>query len=343
MQILENVPISRLTTMRLGGFARYVIYVKSAAEVEQAYLFAQVKRLPVYVLGAGANTIGRDEGFPGVIIISEIDGIKKEPQPDGTMLLRGGSGLIWDDFVASACAMNLTGIEALSAIPGKLGAAPVQNIGAYGQEIANVIAEVKAYDTQTGTMVTLRKEELGFAYRKSIFNSDAKHRYFITEVAVQLQLGHLTPPFYPSLQKYLDEHNITEYSPKQIREAVTAIRAAKLPDPAVIPSAGSFFKNIVLTPPEVIKAEAQGIPVWNQKINTGWLIEQCDLKGKVLHGMRVSNKAALILINDSAKGYDDLAAARTRIQEKVFKKFGYQIEQEPEEIPSDPKMPRGVL
>ena len=343
MQILENVSIAKLTTMRIGGFARYVIYVKDATEVEQAYLFAQVKRLPVYILGAGANTIGHDEGFPGIIIISEIDGIKKEPQPDGTMILRGGSGLIWDDFVASACAMNLTGIEALSSIPGKLGAAPVQNIGAYGQEVANVLAEVKAYDTQTGTMVTLRKEDLNFKYRKSIFNSEAKHRYFITEVAVQLQPGHLTPPFYPSLQGYLDEHNITDYSPKQIREAVMAVRASKLPDPAIIPSAGSFFKNITLTPPEIIKAEAQNIPVWNKKINTGWLIEHCGLKGKVLHGMRVSNKAALILINDSATGYSDLAAARSEIQETVKQKFGYEIEQEPEEIPSDPEMPKGIL
>lgn len=343
MQILENIPISSITTMRIGGIARYVIYVKNALEVEQAYLFAQVKRLPVYVLGTGANTIGHDEGFPGVIIISEIKGIKKEPQPDGSVIVRGGSGLIWDEFVASTCAMNLTGIEALSAIPGKLGAAPVQNIGAYGQEIASVLAEVKAYDTQNNAMVTLRKEDLNFSYRKSIFNNDAKHRYFITEVVVQLQPGHLTPPFYPSLQKYLDERGITDYSPQKIREAVSAIRAAKLPDPKIIPSSGSFFKNIVLTPNDILQAEAKGIPVWNQKINTGWLIEQCGLKGKVLHGMRVSNKAALILINDSATGYDDLAAARTEIQEVVRKKFGYQIEQEPEEIPSNPKMPRGAL
>ncbi len=333
MQILENVPISKLTTMRIGGRARYVIYVKSEAEVEQAYLFAQVKRLPTFILGSGANTIGHDEGFPGIIIISEIAGIKKEPQPDGSTILRGGSGLIWDDFVASACAMNLTGIEALSAIPGKVGAAPIQNIGAYGQELANVFAEVKAYDTKSHKMVILRKEDVNFAYRQSIFNTTEQQRYFITEVAVQLQPGHLTPPFYPSLQAYLDERDITDYSPMQIRDAVSAVRAAKLPDPKVIPSSGSFFKNICLTPAEILQAEQKNIPVWNQKINTGWLIEHCNLKGKVLYGMRISNKAALILINDSASGYDDLAAARAEIQKTVKQKFGYDIEQEPVEIP----------
>ena len=360
MQIHENIPIRELTTMRLGGPARYVIDIETAADLPAAYAFARERDLPVYVLGNGANTIGRNEGYPGVILRCQIRGLRltdatgqelSGEQVDTLMVasaesavqnvspvfLEAGAGEIWDDVCALACAHGLTGIEAMSLIPGTTGAAPVQNIGAYGQEVATVLHSVTAYDTQTGQNVILPQADLKFSYRHSIFNGEAKGRYFITSITLKLTPGQMQPPLYASLQSYLDDHRLTDRSPATIRAAVIAIRSGKLPDPAEQASAGSFFKNIHFTSSAAkAAAEAQGIPVFGTpghwSLSSGWLIEHAGLKGQLLHGMRVSSKAALILINESAQSYADLAAARQEIRAAVKAKFGYELEQEPEEL-----------
>ncbi len=337
MKIIENVPISSLTTMRLGGNARYVVEVETLADVKSAYDFAGEK--PTFILGAGANTIGHDEGFSGVIIINKLKGIEVLSQTADEVIIRAMGGEKWDDFVAYTTERGYSGIESLSAIPGTVGAAPVQNIGAYGQDISHVIESVDAYDTKTGELVVIGKEEMNMSYRSTIFNTgkDAG-RYFITAVTFILENeATLSPPFYGSLQKYLDEHGITDYSPASIRKAVMAIRAKKLPDPATTPSAGSFFKNIYLSYEAAGKAEEKGIKVYTKPdgqkmISAGCLIEQAGLKGKEFYGFRVSEKAALILINESAKKYADLEKARAAIQKIVKEKFGFLLEQEPVEL-----------
>lgn len=351
MKIRENVPISTLTTMRLGGVARFVLEVETPEDVRTAYNFAKERGLPVWVMGGGANTIGRDDGFDGVIILNKIKGIfvrlgdknfpiegLAETEFDEEITLTGMGGEVWDDVVDFACRHDYTGIEALSKIPGTLGAAPVQNIGAYGQDVSQVIEEVVAFDTKTQKFVTIKKSDMGLEYRKSRFNHGADlGRYFIVSVTMRLKKGQLVQPFYNSLQKYIDEHGETDFSPMNIREMVSAIRGVKLPDPEEIASAGSFFKNVYVDKNGADAAEAQGIPVWRAedgrgKINSGWLIEQCGLKGKELYGFRVSDKAALVLINESAHSYADLAKAREEITDSVFGKFGYHLEQEPVEI-----------
>ena len=251
-------------------------------------------------------------------------------------------GEVWDDFVEWTCSRGYSGVEALSKIPGSVGAAPVQNIGAYGQDISQVIESVEAYDTKTGELVVIGKEDMKMSYRSTIFNTgkDAG-RYFIVAVTFVLENEeHLEPPFYNSLQSYLDEHNITDYSPMSIRKAVSAIRAEKLPDPATTPSSGSFFKNIYLSDEEAEDAKKKGIKVWEKPdgkkmINSGLLIEMAGLKGKILHGMKVSDKAALVLINDSASAYSDLTNAKNEIIDTVRKKYGFTLEQEPVIIPAD--------
>lgn len=352
MKIHENVPISELTTMRLGGAARYVLTVEDKADIPRAYEFAREKNLPVWVMGGGANTIGHDEGFPGVIILNGLRGIFIQQQDelksidslqadelDDEILLTGMGGEVWDDFVKLACELKYTGIEALSAIPGTLGAAPVQNIGAYGQEIAQVIQEVEAYDTFEREFIKLQKSEMWMSYRETRFNTgiDAG-RFLIVSVTVRLQKGELKKPFYNSLQRHIDQHGETDFSPLNIRHIVATIRQDKLPDPKVVASAGSFFKNVLVDEDEANKAEAKGIPVWrlddsSGKINSGWLIEACGLKGQELYGFRVSEKAALVLINESAKSYANLAKARATIVDAVKAKFGYTLRQEPVEIP----------
>ncbi len=371
MKVNENILISSLTTMRLGGPARYVLEVEKPEDVADAYGFAEQYRLPAFALGYGANTIGHDEGYNGVIIINRMKGITmlngqdelfegipepgkariSAPRPwrrdeatrpeknhlgHSPIILKVMGGEYWDDVVAYAVDKGLTGIEALSKIPGLAAAAPVQNIGAYGQEIADTLVEIEVYDTADKTYKTLTKSDLNFSYRKSILNSTEKNRYFVISITLELKPGEMTRPFYNSIEKYIAEHNITDFSPKSIRAIVSEIRASKLPDPLEQASAGSFFKNIYLNDAAADIAENKGYPVYRgkdgNKINSGWLIEQAGLSGKLLHGIRVSDKASLVLINESAKSYNDLAAARSEIVSKVYDKFGFWLEQEPVEL-----------
>ena len=336
MKILENVPLSNLTTMRIGGPARYVLEVETPEDVKKAFLFAKEKQLPTFILGGGANTIGKDAGFPGVIIKNTITGIKEIEKTSNHLIVQVMGGEIWDDVVKFTTDRAYTGIEALSKIPGLASAAPVQNIGAYGQEVADTFVSADVYDTTDDSFKTLSKSDFGFGYRKSILNTTDKNRYFVISITLKLKKGQLARPFYNSIERYISEHNCTDFSPQGIRDIVSTIRQDKLPDPAEKASAGSFFKNIYLTEEEAATAEANNIPVYRGhdglKINSGWLIENSGLKGKLLHGIRVSDKAALVLINESATGYDDLAKARAEIIETVHNKFGYTLEQEPNEI-----------
>lgn len=353
MEIRENVPISELTTMRLGGQARYVLVAKDEDDLRDGWQFAKERGLPVWVMGGGANTIGHDEGFSGVIILNQIRGIFVKVGEDLVgvedlddvqdlgeeleLVCMGGE--IWDNVVEFACERGYTGIEAMSMIPGTVGAAPVQNIGAYGQDIAQVIVSAEAYDTREDEFTILTKEEMKLGYRHTRFNhGEDAGRFWIASVTIRVRRGQMKPPFYNSLQRYIDEHGVTDLSPMNIRKIVCEIRSEKLPDPEKIASAGSFFKNIYLSADEANRLEEQDIPMWRKedgsgKVNSGWLIEQCGLKGKMMRGIRVSDKAALVLINESAKSYDDLAVARAEIVGAVAEKFGLELEQEPVEIP----------
>ena len=336
MVIRENIPLASLTTMRLGGPARYVIEIKSESDIEPAFDFARSHNLPFFILGGGANTIARDEGFNGVIIKNAMTGIEITDNPAGPVQILVMGGTIWDDAVAFACAHGLTGIEALSKIPGLAGAAPVQNIGAYGQDISDTFVSARVYDTKTREFKILSATDFHFSYRHSIMNTTEQNRYFVISVTFSLHHGQMSRPFYNSVESYIAAHNITDFSPASIRQIVSTIRADKLPDPATKPSAGSFFKNIYLTEEEAAVAESKGYPVYRGhdglKINSGWLIESCGLKGQLLHGFRINPKSALVLINESATSYNDLVAARTEIINQVKAKFGYTLEQEPIEL-----------
>ena len=219
--------------MRLGGPARYVIEVQTPQDVADAYGFAEQFRLRAFALGYGANTLGHDEGFNGVIIINRMQGITDDFTTDGARLKIMG-GEYWDNVVAHACEKGLTGIEALSKIPGLAGSAPVQNIGAYGQQLSDTLESVDVYDTASRTYKTLSKTDLHFNYRQSIFNTTERGRYFIISITLKLKPGEMPRPFYNSLERYIADHSITDFSPQSIRQIVSAIRDTKLPDPFIV-------------------------------------------------------------------------------------------------------------
>lgn len=339
MDIHTNIPLKNYTTMRLGGNARFMTEARSVEDLAAIYHNGKQQGLPMFILGGGSNIIVRDEGFNGIVVRNRIPGFTViDDQPSFTVI-QIGAGENWDETVKRTVDMNLTGIEALSAIPGTAGAAPVQNIGAYGQEIADVLLSLEAYDSQTDQLVQLSASDCGFSYRHSIFRGDAMGRYVITSITLQLYKSAPQPPFYAGLQAYFDTNNITLFTPQVIRDAVIAIRADKLPDPTVTPNTGSFFKNAIVEDWQLtdLRAEYPDIPTYDMpdnkfKVPTGWLIEQCGYKGKSLHNMRVHDKNALVLINESATSYSDLAAARDEIIGAVRDQFRINIEQEPLEL-----------
>ncbi len=339
MNININVPFSQLTTMQLGGPAHFVAEATTTQELVDLYRNAKRLNQKIMTLGGGSNLIVRDEGYDGVVVLNRILGFDVIDQQSNSNTIRIGGGENWDSIVARTVEMGLSGIEALSSIPGTAGAAPVQNIGAYGQEIADTLLYVEAYDSETDKLVQLTWEDCGFSYRHSIFRGASKNRFAITAIVLKLYTKLPEPPFYAAVQKYFDEHEITDYTPQAIRNAVMDIRADKLPDPAVKPNSGSFFKNTIVEGWQArnLASEYPDMPMYEMendhfKIPTGWLIEAADLKGELIHGMRIHTGNALVLINESAQSYADLAEAREQIITAVRDKFQLTIEQEPLEI-----------
>ena len=339
MDVMTNISLKQYTTMKLGGEARYMATADSASDVVSLYRNARKENLPIFVLGGGSNVITHDEVFEGIVLLNKIKGFEIISETDETTDVKIGAGEVWDEVVEKAIGLGLQGVEAMSGIPGTAGAAPVQNVGAYGQEIADTLISLEAYDSKTDTIVTISANECDFSYRNSIFRDKEKGRYCILNITLQLNKAEPKPPYYASLQKYIDENDIREVNLSVIRVAVLNIRSEKLPDPAELPSAGSFFKNALVEKwkLEELQKEYSDIPNYamsdgRYKIPTGWLIDKAGLRGYRSHGMRVYEKNALVLVNDSATGYDDLAAIREEIVQIVFDKFGVKIEQEPLEL-----------
>ena len=343
LTIEDNINLGRLTTMKIGGQAKYITAVKNIDEIREALEFIKQENLPIFVLGGGSNTIVRDEGFSGLVIKNEIFGRELLGEDDFSKTFKIGAGENWDEFCQWAVReQNLSGCEAMAMIPGTVGALPVQNVGAYGQETSQIFESCEAINLETGELEILSKEDCRLGYRSSIFREEATGKYFITSVTLRLFKQAQKVPLYFSVEEYFKNHGIDgeKATPIQIMEAVIFLRSEKLPDPADIPSAGSFFKNVEIPAVSArqflaVHPEALILPSEREgffKIPTGWLIDAAGLRGKIIHGMRPHDKNALILTNISAKNYADLAAARAEIQRVIKEKFGFEIEQEPLEI-----------
>lgn len=334
----ENIPLKDYTTMRLGGPAAHL--ATATTKEELVSLINSAGGAPILILGQGSNLIVGDKGFDGLVILNRIMGFEIQDQNLVTVKVLVGSGEVWDEVVRRTTENGLSGIECLSAIPGCAGAAPVQNIGAYGQEIADTLLEVEAYDIQTKTFVKFSNSDCDFTYRKSIFNSSpSKGRYVVVGLTLELAKRILEPPFYGSLQVYLEQNQITDYSPYNLRQAVSSIRAVKLPDPKIVPNTGSFFKNPIIEKwqAEKLQDEYSDVKVFPMggnlcKIAAGWLVEQAGIKGLEMEGFKVYDKNALVIINNGAVSCQGLENLRDYIVGVVRDKFHITLEQEPEEV-----------
>jgi UDP-N-acetylmuramate dehydrogenase len=336
LNILNNQPLANHTTMRLGGPAKYFVNVTTEDELVEAVKYAKEHRANIITIGDGSNIIFKDSGFDGMVIHISIDGISIDNL--GNVTAKAGTN--WDQLVGQTVDQGFCGIEGLSLIPGTVGGAPVNNIGAYGQEISESITGIKAYDTKNQIFTELLNEECQFKYRNSIFKSDLHGRFIITDVNLKLALAdtNYTPPAYGSLQSVISDQHISNPNIRQVRNIVCAIRETKLPNPALIANCGSFFKNPIV-PKALFEGLIAGYPKMPYfenpngiKLAAGWLIEQAGLKGFSKDGIRVYEKQALVLINDGTKSFKSLENMYTHIQELVNEKFGVQLEPEPEII-----------
>lgn len=340
LELRRDVPLAELTTMRIGGPAALVTEAHDTAELARAVEFATGRGLELIVLGSGSNVVAADAGFAGLVIINRIGGIDVAGDDRGVEL-RVGAGEIWDDVCALSVESGLHGIEAMSAIPGTMGAAPVQNIGAYGQELSDTVVAVEALDLLSGDLVRLSPEQCGFGYRSSIFKRIETRRHIVTAVTLRLSRSDPAPPFYASLAAELERRAIESPNVADVRAAVIGVRADKLPDPSRVANSGSFFKNPVVAPEVLEDVRALAAPHQppsypqpdgSQKLAAGWLIEAAGMRGHAAHGMRTYAGNALVVVNDGGASHADLDAFRSEIRAAVRTRFGIDLEQEPDEL-----------
>ena len=322
--------------------SRFVEY-ESVADL--LALLPELRNTPFMQIGAGSNLLFTKD-FPGTVLHSGIKYIKYVDLGLEELLVAVGAGVIFDDFVAETCTHGLWGAENLSLIPGEVGAAAVQNIGAYGVEAKDIISGVVCYDTQTGEKVTFKKEQCGYGYRDSMFKQAGnKGRYIITSVLFRLSRTPKPQLKYGNIQLALGGK--TPSSPSEVRDTIIRIRQEKLPDPAEKGSAGSFFKNPVISKEhfEKIKAvaakelgEDYSVPHFpledgSVKVPAAWLIEQCGFKGQKLGGAAVYEKQPLVIVNDSGEAApEEILALERKIQESIKTKYNIDLTPEVEHI-----------
>lgn len=343
MKELENVSLKNYSTMRLGGTVRYAAEVTTVQELKEALDWADQQELPVIMIGDGSNIVWKDEGFQGLLLVSKIKQYEVLERDEENYFITVGSGENWDSVVERTVQAGLSGIEGLSLIPGTAGATPVQNVGAYGQEIANVFVSVQVYDRQAKSVTFLSKYDLEFKYRSSRLKNVDHGRYFIIAITLHLQKRNPQPPFYQSLDRYLKDKGVAEYTPQIIRDAVIQIRSSRLPDPKEVANNGSFFSNPVVDEGSLVQIQSvyPDVAFWRLeggggvKLSAAWLIEKAGFKD--YHdeetGMATWPKQPLVLVNENATSTAQLLAFRQKILDAVKQKFDVTLTQEPEFLP----------
>jgi UDP-N-acetylmuramate dehydrogenase len=342
--IQENVPLSPLTTLRIGGPARFFAEARDEEDMLAAFSFAEQRGLPLFILGGGSNALVADEGFPGLVVHVALKGVTWRDE-GGEIIVTANAGEDWDELVRQCVERDLAGIECLSGIPGSVGGTPVQNVGAYGQEVSETIASVRVFDRLAGEFTELISEQCRFGYRASVFNTTARDRYVVTSVAYALK-PHGEPAIrYPDLKKFFSNVS-TSPSLALTREAVRGIRAQKAmlitpDDPADNPdcrSAGSFFKNPIITSgefdriKEIVVDQVPSFPAGGGKVKVpaAWLIERAGFhKGYNRGRVGISSKHTLAIVNRGGATAHEVIDLMNEIKERVAEKFGVLLMPEP--------------
>ncbi|MES2072478.1 MAG: UDP-N-acetylmuramate dehydrogenase [Pseudomonadota bacterium] len=335
LSLQTDYPLQKLNSFGIDAHAQQFLSIDHVAQLQALRANATLASLPRLILGGGSNLVLSDT-VPGLVVKIALAGREVISEDDTHVYVRAEAGENWHAFVLWTLEQGYGGLENLSLIPGTVGAAPIQNIGAYGVEMQDVFHSLDAFDLSTGEVLTLRRAACHFAYRDSIFKHEYKDRMVILGVVFALPKAWTAKLGYADVAHYLAGKGIAAPSPTDVSDAVVAIRQAKLPDPAHIGNAGSFFKNpivaaelrdqLLLAHPKLVSYVQ---PSGDYKLAAGWLIEQCGWKGKNLGNAGVYEKQALVLVNRGGATGAEVRRLAHQIQLDVQKKFSVQLEVEP--------------
>ncbi len=334
MEIKNKVSLDNYSTFKIGGEAEFFVVVETEAELIEALEWAKENQKDVFILGSGSNSLFSDNGFPGLVVKNEIKGMELISENDQEVIVRAYSGELWSKLVYYTISRDLYGLENTFYIPGTVGAAPVQNVGAYGVELKDVFSSLEVIDLISGEKKTFNISDCRFGYRDSVFKKEFKNKYFILSVDFKLSKEKKLNLNYPDIQRVLSERNILEPSLKELVEIIREIRDNKLPNPGVLPSAGSFFKNPIISPEHFSKLEEKFPDIKSFpdekgiKIPAGWLIEKCGFKGQKFGSVGVYEKQALIIVNFGGAKQKDVLDLVKNIKQAVFETFEINLEEE---------------
>ena len=331
MNLQENISLEPLNTFHVAAKARYYSLIKDAHMLQLLLHHPFIQNLPKLVLGGGSNILFVKD-FDGWVIQMALEGIKQVSADSTHVLLRVGAGVSWHSLVVYCVEKGYAGIENLSLIPGTVGAAPIQNIGAYGVELSDVFESLEAIEIRTGALKKFTKEDCAFGYRESIFKNSLQGQYIILYVTLRLAKQPIFHTSYGDLQEVLAAKGVKQLSIQAISDAVVHIRQQKLPDPTLIGNAGSFFKNPIVDQQVAnrLKNEYPSLPIYPQtndqvKLPAAWLIEQCGWKGYRRGAVGVYSHQALILVNYGGASGQEIYQLAQDIQQSVAQKFGIQL------------------
>jgi len=353
MKILKKYDLAKLNTFGIKAKAEFFVEIKNEEDLKELFFLKEFKKNEKLFLGGGSNVLFTKD-FGGIVVLNKLKGIEILKEDDKNIWIKSMGGELWNDLVNFCVKRNFWGVENLSLIPGTVGATPVQNIGAYGVEVKDVIDSVEAYDIKNGEKKIFQNTDCAFGYRDSIFKNKLKGKYFISAVIFKLSKIPNLNIKHKALKDYLEKparnafsradaggNKIVRYSPKDISDAVAEIRKSKLPNPKILGNAGSFFKNVYISSekleelkknyPDILYFEEEGAV----KIPAGWLIEKCgprqggaSWKGYRQGNVGVHDKQALVLVNYGGATGKEVKDLADQIAASVFEKFGLKLEPE---------------
>ncbi len=334
MEIRKNFSLKEFNTFHLDVASDFFTEVNSTEEISHLISSVEFTSLSKFILGGGSNILFT-KNFDGIVIKNNLKGIEKIKEDADFVWIKSGSGEIWNDLVIYCVQHNYGGVENLSLIPGTVGAAPIQNIGAYGVELKETFEELEVVHLIAGEIKKFSRNDCKFGYRDSIFKTEVKNQFMIASVTLKLSKHPVFNTSYGAIETELKAMGVTEKSIKAISDAVCNIRRSKLPDPAKVGNAGSFFKNPEVSNEkcETLKKDFPDIVAHKtsndkMKLAAGWLIEQCGWKGKQVGNVGMHKQQALVLVNYGNATGKELIDHALNVQQSVREKFGVEIEME---------------
>lgn len=333
MRIQNDHDLTKLNTFGVSARAKFFVEINKEEEINELFGFLEFKDHNRLFLGGGSNVLFTTD-YDGIVILNKIKGIEVVSETETDVFLKSMSGELWHDLVSFVVERGWWGVENLAYIPGTVGGAPMQNIGAYGAELKNILESVEAYDVESGGKKVFTREECELGYRDSIFKNNLKDKYFITSITLKLSKIENKNLSYKILQNYLSENNLEVKNSRDVSIIVTAIRKSKLPDPKVIGNVGSFFKNIFVEPEKLKKLQKSwpDIPFFMEnsvvKIPAGWLVEQCGFRGQRFGNVGVHDKQALVLVNYGGATGGEIKDLAMQIISAVQVKFDLKLDPE---------------